>query len=171
MIEEVNIGEKVSVKYPNRLQELREGMGLTPGEVSQEYGCTEQYYIEMEQGLAPLSATAQSKLSEIFGVPAEELRNAEEIEIAGATFNLGDLQADGSKTIRLYDDGQGGLAIGSGSWLVAEIELPARKYETVEMVDPESGEPVLGDDGSPRLMEKRVPIDAGAVNIRLWAVK
>lgn len=147
MIKEINSGKKVSIKYPNNLKSLRREAGLKIDEVHLQYGCAKKHYTELEAGRVPLSATARSKLSEMFQVPEEDLDSPEEIEVAGLTINLGKLQDDVPKIVRIYDDGHGGFAIGAGAWLVAEVHIPARAAEGKKI---------------------RVPVEAAAVDISLW---
>lgn len=75
--------------------------------------------------------------------------------------NVSKYQRDYPLQVDICKDGYGNLVIGPGLWYVAQIDIPAIKYEPVE-------EPVEmgGDTPAP----KPLPIDMSEVVLTLWAL-
>ena len=95
------------------------------------------------------------------------------------TINLAKREQDWAVHIDICTDADGELVIGAavGRMYVAEIDIPARRYESVPV---ESGDGAAytesvteGDEPSPEPSEQLVPIplDMNLVTLSLWAVE
>ena len=90
------------------------------------------------------------------------------------TINLAKREQDWAVHIDICTDADGELVIGAavGRMYVAEIDIPARRYEivpsSVSEEQTESGDEDLPDEGS----EERVPVplDMNNVTLSLWAI-
>lgn len=94
------------------------------------------------------------------------------------TINLARREQDWPVHIDICTDADGELVIGAavGRMYVAEIDIPARRYEIVPIDNSESQEPEVteGDDPFPdEPSEQRIPIplDMNNVTLSLWAIE
>lgn len=87
------------------------------------------------------------------------------------TINLSKREKDWAEHIDICFDRDGNLVIGAavGRYYVAEIDIPARRYEVVpgEPSEPVEGEGMDGDS------EERIPLplDMDTVTLSLWAIE
>lgn len=93
------------------------------------------------------------------------------------TINLAKREQDWPVHIDICTDVDGELVIGAavGRMYVAEIDIPARRYEIVPIENSGNQEPQQndGDDPFPEPSEERVPIplDMNLVTLSLWAIE
>ena len=88
------------------------------------------------------------------------------------TINLSKREKDWAEHIDICFDRDGDLVIGAavGRYYVAEIDIPARRYEVTEA---ESAEAVEGEEPVDGSSEERtpLPLDMDTVTLSLWAVE
>ena len=82
------------------------------------------------------------------------------VTVSGVAIDCAERQQDVSVTVEIRQNINGPSEGGNGAFL-AQIEIPARRYETVAV-------PAEGEDEQPTEMREPLPLDPNAVVVTLW---
>ena len=82
---------------------------------------------------------------------------------------LTDLQSSETKRLRFTINNVGVISVNAAEdyWLIAEIDLSAKEYESEAVVDAD-GHPVLNENGEPEMATTIKPITVGNLILTVW---
>lgn len=88
------------------------------------------------------------------------------------TINLAKRQEDWAVHIDVCSDDEGALVIGakSGSYYVAQLDIPATEYEETE-VDTDNADGELTEEQQSETVRTAKPLDMDKVTLTLWALE
>jgi hypothetical protein len=100
---------------------------------------------------------------------AQPVADGERLSFEGliGELDLAALQTDEPRRVRVTVNYDGEISVNAKSdyWLVAEIDIPAKKY-TEKAVAHKFGEPVLSKEKEPQTVQERMEIEK--VDVTLW---
>ena len=90
-------------------------------------------------------------------------------ELPGQEHDLSKLQTEVPRRLRFTMSKDKVVSVDKSSdyWLIAEVDIPARKVVTEPVLD-EKGESVLDDMGSPKVNVVEKPMTADEVKLTVW---
>jgi len=107
-----------------------------------------------------------------FATPQLDGSDLSFIEFPDQVFDLAVLQSNEPRRLLFSMDQGARISVDAAEdyWLIAVIDLPAKSYDSVPVLDGE-GNPVLDSDSEPQTEQVVVPTTADTIKITLWQLK